>query len=84
METPATWLPLIAQGAARGVRGYVFLGERDNAVEQATTRQVVDLLNANGVPCGLEMLPNLGHAYPADFGPGIRRALAFVLPAPDK
>jgi predicted esterase len=83
METPAAWLPLIAQGAGRGVRGYVFLGERDNAVEQDAARRVVDLLNANGVPCGLEMLPNLGHAYPADFGPGIRRALAFVLPAPE-
>jgi predicted esterase len=82
METPAAWLPLIAQGAARGVRGYVFLGERDNAVEQDAARRVVDLLNANGVPCGLEMLPNLAHAYPTDFGPGLRRALAFVLPAP--
>ena len=83
MEAPDAWLPLIAQGAARGVRGYVFLGERDNAVEQDAARRVVDLLNAHGVPCGLEMLPNLGHAYPADFGPGLARALAFVLPAPD-
>ncbi len=80
MDTPDAWLPLIAQGAARGVRGYVFLGDRDNAVEQDNARRVVDLLNAHGVPCGLEMLPHLGHAYPADFVPGIRRALAFVLP----
>jgi predicted esterase len=80
MDTPDAWLPLIAQGAARGVRGYVFLGDRDNAVEQDNARRVVDLLNAHGVPCGLEMLPNLGHAYPVDFAPGIRRALAFVLP----
>jgi predicted esterase len=84
METPAAWLPLIAQGAGRGVRGYVFLGERDNAVEQDAARRVVDLLNANGVPCALEMLPNLAHAYPADFGPGLGRALAFVLPPPTK
>ena len=80
MDTPDAWLPLIAQGAARGVRGYVFLGDRDNAVEQDNARRVVDLLNGHGVPCGLEMLPNLGHAYPVDFAPGIRRALAFVLP----
>jgi predicted esterase len=80
MDTPDAWLPLIAQGAARGVRGYVFLGDRDNAVEQDNARRVVDLLNGHGVPCGLEMLPHLGHAYPADFVPGIRRALAFVLP----
>jgi dienelactone hydrolase len=77
--TPETWLPLIEQAAARGVRGYVLLGERDDAVPHENIRALVELLNTNGVPCELEMIPNLGHAYPDDIAPYQGRALAFIL-----
>jgi predicted esterase len=74
-----TWLPLIEQAAARGVRGYVLLGERDDAVPHESIRALVELLNTNGVPCELELIPNLGHEYPNDIAPYLGRALAFIL-----
>jgi predicted esterase len=80
IDTPDAWLPLIAQGAARGLRGVIFMGEDDDTIPQDAIRTLVDLLNTHGIPCELEMLPGLRHAYPADFGPTVRRALAFVLP----
>jgi dienelactone hydrolase len=81
IDTPAAWLPLIAQHGTRGLRGYVILGEADTGVPQDEIRTLVTLLNDHGIPCELETVPSLRHAYPLDFGPIIDRALAFVLPA---
>ena len=78
MESVEDWMPLIEQGAARGVRGYVILGEADASIPQATIHTLVQELSARGIPCELETLPGLAHAYPPDFGSIIRRALAFI------
>jgi dienelactone hydrolase len=80
IDTPDAWLPLITQHGAGGLRGYVILGEDDNGVPHDAIRAIVALLNAHGIPCGLEMVPGVRHAYPPDFGPILDRALAFVLP----
>lgn len=78
IDTPDSWLPLIARAAGRGLRGYVLIGEADNNIPQAEIRMLVDLLNSHGIPCLLETLPGMKHEYPADFGPVLGRALAFV------
>jgi dienelactone hydrolase len=77
---PDEWLPFIKQGADRGLRGYVLLGERDLGIPHEAIRAVVDSLNAHGIPCQLEILPNLAHEYPPDPGPILERALAFIEP----
>lgn len=77
MLEPESWRPLIAQAAGKGLRGYVLLGEHDQDLAEAA-QATVDLLNEGGIPCGFEVIPSIGHAYPADFGPIISRALAFV------
>lgn len=79
IDTPDAWVPLMEQATGRGLRGMVILGEADNEVPQDEIRTLVTLLNSHGIPCELETVPGLRHAYPPDFGPIIDRALAFVL-----
>jgi dienelactone hydrolase len=79
IDTPDAWLPLIEQAQAAGLRGYVILGEADQGVPHDAIRAIVALLNEHGIPCDLELVPGVRHAYPPDFGPILDRALAFVL-----
>lgn len=80
VDEPEEFVPLMkeSQAAGRSLRGYVFLGSRDDAVIHDAIRKLVTLLNENGVPCELEEVPGIAHEYPEDFGPRIERALAFV------
>jgi dienelactone hydrolase len=78
IDTPEAWLPLIERGAKRGLRGYVLVGEQDDGVPHDAIRAIVALLNEHGIPCEIEMLPGLRHAYPPDAGLILARALAFV------
>lgn len=77
-ETTAARLPLIQEGAAQGLRGYVMLGEEDLNLPQDEIRAVVTLLNDHGIPCGIEEIPDLGHSYPTENTPMLQRALAFI------
>jgi pimeloyl-ACP methyl ester carboxylesterase len=76
IETPEEWPPLIEGARERGLRGFVFMGDLE--AEHEPIRALVRLLNEQGIPCGLEILPGLAHEYPPDFSAGLRRALAFV------
>lgn len=77
-ETTAARLPLIQEGAARGLRGYVLLGAEDLNVPQDEIRAVVTMLNDHGIPCGIEEIPDLGHSYPTENTPMLQRALTFI------
>lgn len=77
-ETTAARLPLIQEGAARGLRGYVLLGTEDLNVPQDEIRAVVTLLNDHGIQCGIEEIPGLGHSYPAENAPMLGRVLTFI------
>src|SRR5690348_4945115 len=78
IDTPDAWLPLLDAAASRGLRGYVFLGGADDDIPQDAVREIVAHLNTHGIPCGLETIPAIAHEYPADFGPYLARALAFI------
>jgi predicted esterase len=78
IEPAEAWLPFIEAGATRGMRGYVMLGAEDINVPQDEIRSLVTLLNDNGIPCGFETIPDIGHAYPAENAPILGRALAFI------
>jgi len=79
IDAAKEWLPLIESANGRNLRGYVFLGEEDNTVPHEEIRTIVTSLNNHGIPCELEMVPGIAHAYPEDFAPRLQRALAFVL-----
>ncbi|HEX9988856.1 MAG TPA: dienelactone hydrolase family protein [Chloroflexia bacterium] len=78
INTPDAWLPLIEEAKARNLRGYILLGEQDDSIPQDEIRTLAGLLNDNGIPCELEMVPGIAHEYPRDFAPYAARALAFV------
>jgi dienelactone hydrolase len=78
----ASWLPLIREQQERGVplRGYLIAGQDDGETPVEAQRALAGLLTENGIPCGFEVVPGVGHAYPLDFRPVIARALAFAAP----
>jgi dienelactone hydrolase len=78
INTPDAWLPLMEEAKARNLRGYILLGEQDEGVPHDEIRTLAGLLNDNGIPCKLEMIPGIAHEYPRDFAPYAARALAFV------
>lgn len=74
---PERWAPLIAQAQGRGLRGYLVAGERDPSFGPITA--LAGMLNAGGVPCLFETVPDHGHTFPPGFDarlPGILRAVA--------
>ncbi|HEX8229296.1 MAG TPA: hypothetical protein VF826_08285 [Chloroflexia bacterium] len=75
---PEEWRPMIEQASDKGLRGYILVGEQDSEELRESATTMARLLNEGGIPCEFETLPDLGHAYPQDFGPIIQRALAFV------
>ncbi|MFJ5219729.1 alpha/beta hydrolase [Streptomyces sp. NPDC088354] len=78
---PASWLPVMEKQRRSGLppRGYLMVGANDDdGVRCEKMRRLAEFLTSHGIPCGLEVLPGLGHEYPTDPLPNIRRALAFI------
>jgi predicted esterase len=75
---PEHWLPLIRSSTGRGLRAAVVIGDDDDPGRVDSALQLAPLLDDNGVPCHLEVVPGLGHAYPQDGGVALRRGLEFV------
>lgn len=78
---PESWLPFIETRRRSGLplRGYLLVGaDDDGGVRCEKLSRLAAFLTSHEVPCGLEVLPGLGHEYPGDFLPNIRRALAFI------
>ena len=73
-----TLVPLLGTAKAGGVRGYIIVGEHDKICLDIS-HKVHELLNEHGIPCELELRPNLGHSYPHDFEKSLEKGLAFVL-----
>lgn len=58
----------------RGLHGVIVIGGKDPRFE--TMVQVSETLSSHGVPCRLEIRPDLGHAYPDDFREYLERTLS--------
>jgi hypothetical protein len=72
--------PYLDTAAAGGLRGYIVTGLQMPPDGQELVRKIHALLNAHGIPCGLEEHPEIAHTFPANFGHSIERALAFLQP----
>ncbi|GCE16215.1 hypothetical protein [Dictyobacter kobayashii] len=59
------------------IRGYILVGEKDAGGLQAS-RVIAELMHTHHLPCELALLPDLAHAYPADFVHAVVRGLTFV------
>ncbi|HEY0698889.1 MAG TPA: alpha/beta hydrolase [Micromonospora sp.] len=56
----------LAAAVERGLTGVVVVGDRDDDVRDGALAAVRDL-RAAGLPCRLDEVPGLGHAFPPDF-----------------
>lgn len=77
-EDPERWLPLIEGAAGRGLRAAVVVGDDDETGLVDAALRLAPMLDDGGVPCHLEVVQGLGHAYPDDGGAALRRGLDFV------
>lgn len=59
------------------VRGYFVVGEKDHTLERA--REIQNTLRNNNVQFSEEVHPELGHAFPADYGASFDKAIKFIL-----
>ena len=75
---PEAWEPLVKKARGSGLRGWIVLGEADKSVPQDGIRSLVEMLNANDIPCELEVRPDLGHDYPPDFSESLLKGLDFI------
>jgi len=67
-------LPALAEAAkGRALQGVILAGRKDPRYE--TFRQISGTLSDHGIPCRLEIRPELGHAYPSDFKDFLRSIL---------
>lgn len=77
IDAPEEFVPLIEGAKGLGLRGYVMLGDIDNAIQPDAVKRLVEMLNEHGIPCELEMVQGIRHEYPRDTAV-VDRALAFV------
>lgn len=54
------------------------MGDADINIEPDAIRRLVEILNSNGVPCELEIMPCVRHEYPQGFDAVVERALSFI------
>jgi predicted esterase len=64
--------------AKKGVRGWIFTGERDYSL--ASTRELHERLVAAGVATEFTIGSNLGHEFPKDFPARLESALRLLVP----
>jgi len=78
IRQPDKWAPLIKAGCERGLRGYFVVGELDAFCLEGS-KALASMLKSRGIPCEVEVHPNLGHDFPPDFERSLARGLEFLL-----
>jgi hypothetical protein len=63
--------------AARGLRGWILAGEKERGLELIT--RLGHELTSRGVPIKLDVVPDIGHEFPEDFGTRLQSGLTFLL-----
>ena len=79
MDEPDSWGQLIRENRNLGLKGYVIVGEEDDAVGQEEIAILVDMLNEAAIPCELERVPYAGHDFAPEFESSLLRALEFIM-----
>jgi predicted esterase len=64
-------------GAPHGVRGSIVVGEEDYGCLEIA-RTLGEQLPLHGIACEVEVVPQVGHWFPPDFGRSLARGLAFI------
>jgi predicted esterase len=71
--------PYLATARENQVKGYIIMGLQEPPEGQDLMQKTAAFLTEHGIPCEVERHPELAHAFPADFGASLQKALAFLL-----
>jgi predicted esterase len=77
-EEIATWEEIIESAQESGMRGVIFLGEKDGDVPHDGVYTLSERLNTAGIACKVEMVPGEGHAITPEYQRRFPKALRFV------
>jgi len=78
-DEPEKWQPIIEDRASTTLRGYFILGGKDTLILPDKVREVARMLNAAGIPCEVEEVPEATHDLHPGYADALMRGLAFVL-----
>jgi dienelactone hydrolase len=70
--------PLIEAPRAQPLRAYLIASQRDEYC-YGVAQQLAALLPQHGIPCAIELHPDLGHNYPPEFECSLLTGLSFIL-----
>lgn len=71
------YVELTAGARDRGVRGWIVTGELDPGRDAAI--ELAQFLNANGIPCNIDVIPGIEHDFPPDFETRLPSVLSQLL-----
>jgi predicted esterase len=71
-------LPLAEACRGQGFRAYLIASQRDASC-YAIAQRLAEMLPPHGIPCELELHPDLGHDFPPEFERSLTKGLDFVL-----
>lgn len=78
IDEPGKLLPLVEASRAKGLRGYLIVGEKDTACYEPTLKLAAFLKEQN-IPYEMEVHPDVQHWFPPDFEDSLSRALQFIV-----
>jgi dienelactone hydrolase len=76
LDAPEELKALLVPALERGVRGYFIVGEKDNAIFADKVYESAEKLQAAGLVCELETVPDATHDYAPTYDAALLRALA--------
>ncbi len=71
------WSRYLDMAHARGIQGYILMGERDQR-RYPEVKDLLSMLHERKIPCTLEVTGGLGHDFPPDFAQSLPRILETV------
>lgn len=78
LDNPEEWPALVDQAPAN-LRAAILIREKDRLILPDKIIQFAELLNQNGIPCQLEVIPGEGHGFDPAYVPAIQRALDWLV-----
>ena len=79
LDEPEELDKLLPRARERGLRAYFIVGERDDAINTPEVKNLAEKIEAAGIPCEVELVPDATHDHTPAYDAALQRGLAFVL-----
>jgi predicted esterase len=78
MDNLEEWEPLARENAGSGLHGYIITGSEDRSIPQENVRRLVELFNANDIPCRQEEIPGASHDFMPAYSEALLHGIEFI------